>query len=196
MMKKSHLVGALSAVAFSFVSMSSQAALVSQLLGLDIGGTRYDVTFHTNTGDTFLALWDADNDGVWGGGASVFTAAPLFWGDSTGALAAANAIAGALGSSDSTVGAFNDNFMVAYGTGTAPPYGTAITTGSDAISVYRDSNGNLTPDNVDTVAYWEYSDLSAQSPYASFQVSEVPVPAAAWLFGSALIGLAGIKRKK
>ena len=26
--------------------------------------------------------------------------------------------------------------------------------------------------------------------------SEVPVPAAAWLFGSALIGLAGIKRKK
>lgn len=27
-------------------------------------------------------------------------------------------------------------------------------------------------------------------------VSEVPVPAAAWLFGSALIGLAGIKRKK
>ena len=28
------------------------------------------------------------------------------------------------------------------------------------------------------------------------QVSEVPVPAAAWLFGSALVGLAGIKRKK
>jgi hypothetical protein len=27
-------------------------------------------------------------------------------------------------------------------------------------------------------------------------VSAVPVPAAAWLFGSALIGLAGIKRKK
>ena len=29
-----------------------------------------------------------------------------------------------------------------------------------------------------------------------FSVSEVPVPAAAWLFGSALLGLAGIKRKK
>lgn len=28
------------------------------------------------------------------------------------------------------------------------------------------------------------------------QVSEVPVPAAAWLFGSALIGLVGLKRKK
>ncbi|ARN75733.1 VPLPA-CTERM sorting domain-containing protein [Oceanicoccus sagamiensis] len=30
----------------------------------------------------------------------------------------------------------------------------------------------------------------------SVTVSSVPVPAAAWLFGSALIGLAGIKRKK
>ena len=30
----------------------------------------------------------------------------------------------------------------------------------------------------------------------SGDVSPVPVPAAAWLFGSALIGLAGIKRKK
>jgi hypothetical protein len=30
----------------------------------------------------------------------------------------------------------------------------------------------------------------------TFTTSEVPVPAAAWLFGSALIGLAGIKRKK
>lgn len=29
-----------------------------------------------------------------------------------------------------------------------------------------------------------------------FSTSEVPIPAAAWLFGSALIGLAGIKRKK
>ena len=31
---------------------------------------------------------------------------------------------------------------------------------------------------------------------ALYRTSNVPVPAAAWLFGSALIGLAGIKRKK
>ncbi|KKM03760.1 hypothetical protein LCGC14_1771180 [marine sediment metagenome] len=30
----------------------------------------------------------------------------------------------------------------------------------------------------------------------NIQVSNVPIPAATWLFGSALIGLAGIKRKK
>ncbi|ARN73312.1 VPLPA-CTERM sorting domain-containing protein [Oceanicoccus sagamiensis] len=29
-----------------------------------------------------------------------------------------------------------------------------------------------------------------------FRVSEIPIPAAAWLFGSALIGLVGIKRRK
>jgi hypothetical protein len=32
--------------------------------------------------------------------------------------------------------------------------------------------------------------------FAKFSISEVPVPAAAWLFGSALLGLAGIGRKR
>jgi hypothetical protein len=32
--------------------------------------------------------------------------------------------------------------------------------------------------------------------FSSGSIKPVPVPAAAWLFGSALIGLAGIKRKK
>lgn len=31
---------------------------------------------------------------------------------------------------------------------------------------------------------------------AHFEVTPIPVPAAAWLFGSALVGLAGIKRKR
>jgi uncharacterized membrane protein YdfJ with MMPL/SSD domain len=31
---------------------------------------------------------------------------------------------------------------------------------------------------------------------AAFEVTAVPVPAAAWLFGSGLLGLAGIARKK
>jgi hypothetical protein len=44
--------------------------------------------------------------------------------------------------------------------------------------------------SIDGGASWD------QSIGSSHMVSEVPVPAAAWLFGSALIGLAGIKRKK
>lgn len=34
------------------------------------------------------------------------------------------------------------------------------------------------------------------SGYNTFELTEVPVPAAAWLFGSALLGLAGVGRRK
>lgn len=45
---------------------------------------------------------------------------------------------------------------------------------------------------------WGQTPLEAdsQNRVAFSQVSAVPLPAAAWLFGSALIGLAGFKRKK
>ncbi len=56
--------------------------------------------------------------------------------------------------------------------------------------------------DVDLYSY--YADTSADaSAYYDFSLSitegtpsEVPVPAAAWLFGSALMGLVGCKRKK
>ncbi|WP_101760095.1 VPLPA-CTERM sorting domain-containing protein [Oceanicoccus sp. KOV_DT_Chl] len=41
----------------------------------------------------------------------------------------------------------------------------------------------------DQTTYY-YNDIT------TYSLSDVPVPAAAWLFGSALVGLAGIKRKK
>lgn len=40
------------------------------------------------------------------------------------------------------------------------------------------------------------TDVAAQGNIQIAHVNAVPVPAAAWLFGSALIGLVGIKRKK
>lgn len=187
-MKKSQFLGAVCATALVVLANNTHATQVSQLLGVDIGGTLYDVTFHTTTGDTFNGLWDADDDGVFGGGGSVFSKAPTFWGDITGASAAATAIASLLGTSDSTVGAFNDNFLI--------PYALAITSGADIISSYTDDNGNLTPDILVPKSYWDYQDLSHQAPYASFEVSAVPVPAAVWLFGSGLLGLAGIARRK
>ena len=69
---------------------------------------------------------------------------------------------------------------------------------------YGDMSGNI---NVVTAMYdgstdWINNGSGAESAsdefiYAEFtQTSAVPIPAAAWLFGSALIGLAGIKRKK
>ncbi len=44
--------------------------------------------------------------------------------------------------------------------------------------------------------YIENSDTGDKEQLMSGTISAVPLPAAAWLFGAALIGLAGIKRKK
>jgi hypothetical protein len=44
--------------------------------------------------------------------------------------------------------------------------------------------------------YGETCEESCNSNEATLYVSTVPVPAAAWLFGSALFGLVGIKRKR
>lgn len=47
-----------------------------------------------------------------------------------------------------------------------------------------------------TYTFW-FQETAAEVDYSlNFQVSQVPVPAAAWLFGSALVGLAGVKRKQ
>ena len=57
-------------------------------------------------------------------------------------------------------------------------------------------------DGIDTISYVTPDDLPRPAldpfllyPVATIQLAPVPVPAAAWLFGSALVGLAGIKRR-
>ena len=51
-------------------------------------------------------------------------------------------------------------------------------------------------DSVD-FTLWDFADHSISLNLdGSFAVSQVPVPAAAWLFGSALLGLVGLKRRK
>ena len=50
--------------------------------------------------------------------------------------------------------------------------------------------------------WWNFGNCiaSGDAPYAevdyTYEVSSVPVPAAVWLFGSALLGLAGVARRK
>ena len=184
-MKKSHLLGALCAFALVILANTAQAALVTQILGLDIGGTFYDVTFHTGSGDTFNALWDADGNGVFD------SAAPTFWGDPTGAQAAATAIIAALGTSDTTVGGIpgSDSFYVPYGT-----VGPSLSSFPDSINVYTDTVTNAGIDSLATLVTSDNYDPTQFYPYATFAVV-VPVPAAVWLFGSGLLGLVGIARK-
>jgi hypothetical protein len=192
-MKKSHLLGALCVFTLAPLVQTAHAALVNQLLGLNIDGTLYNVTFHTGSGDSFNALWDANNDGAFGGGGSVFSSAPTFWGDQTGAQAAAAAIIAALGTTDTTVAGSpgSDSFYVPFGT-VGPP----LSSFTDSINVYTDTNTN-TPtfsDSLSNVVTSDIFDPTQFYPYASFEV--VPVPAALWLFGSGLLGLIRVARRK
>jgi hypothetical protein len=69
------------------------------------------------------------------------------------------------------------------------------------------NNSNVVVDFADGVmalcGWWNYGNCIADegdAPYAqvdyTYEVSSVPVPAAVWLFGSALLGLAGVARRK
>jgi hypothetical protein len=69
------------------------------------------------------------------------------------------------------------------------------------------NNSNVVVNFADGVlalcGWWNYSNCIENiddAPYAqvdyTYEVSSVPVPAAVWLFGSALLGLAGVARRK
>ncbi|MEN8107819.1 MAG: hypothetical protein ABFS22_07420 [Pseudomonadota bacterium] len=190
-MEKSHLLGAVCAFTLFLLANSAYAAVINPILGLDIGGTLYDVTFHDAEGDSFNALWDADDDGVFGGGASVFSAAPTFWGDAVGASLAAQAIIARLGVTDES--AFGgDGFIVPY-----EAFGGPFAPGFQQISAYADLNSLPGVDTVVVTVIADSADPTVEGfPYASFQRVVVPVPAAVWLFASGLLGLIGISRKK
>ena len=173
------------------LSASVHAAVVNPILGLNIGGTLYNVTFHDSAGASFNALWDADDDGVFGGGSSLFNTAPTFWGDATGAQAATSAIITALGISDASTGS-SDSFFIPYQTRSA---GGQITASVDTIDVYFDIFDSLMDDLSATTAVDDFVSSNYDvRPYTSFTV--VPVPAAVWLFGTGLIGLIGVARRK
>lgn len=88
--------------------------------------------------------------------------------------------------------------------------GTIASDGSIELSGYFTDD----PSDIALVNYWanlsvsgteilngifSYSTKDAYADYASWsavQVSAVPLPAAAWVFGAALIGLAGISRRR
>lgn len=183
----SRLSGAVCALTLAVLANPSHAATVNPIIGLDIGGTLYDVTFHDTAGDSFNRLWDADGDGVFGGGSSLFNTAPTFWGDWRAAETAAFAIVGFLGDNDQST-ALGDAFYVPY------EYvwdGIVGVFGDEALSVGED--------------FVDYNDLSVNSDqsltgrvFVSFapSVAPVPVPSAVWLFGSGLLALVGTTSRK
>jgi hypothetical protein len=73
------------------------------------------------------------------------------------------------------------------------------TVGTDVYFIYTHSGATGADNLLGASTFNRATDLSTQTPYtyAVWSVaSPVPVPAAAWLFGSALLGLGAIKRKR
>ena len=181
-MNKSRLLGAVCALTIAAYASSANAVLVTEILGLDINGTSYDVTFYSGAGDTFNALWDSNGDEIFGNDSSVFNAAPTFWGDEAGATSATLAIMAALGTVDTTNGPY-DSFSV--------PFGRAST------SILRCIDAHISPttDAYNCTGTTDAASIGGATGYVSF-TSAVPVPAAVWLFGSGLLGLIGLARRK
>ncbi len=174
---------------------SANAALVTQLLSVEIGGTDYDVTFHA--GYTFADLWDGDGDNTLGeDDGSIFKEKPLFWGDSGGAKLAAQAIILRLGDADTTFEATTgtDLFLV--------PYEYYSSGQPELVRNTTDQFGAPTEDSVYLGYVYFRIPPDARHvpmPFASFApaaLSAVPVPAAVWLFGTALVGLIGFGKRK
>lgn len=165
---------------------------VTMIEELDINGMSFDVSFHE--GVSFNSLFDPDENGT-------LDTTPYFWGDMAGASAATTAVIAALGGDKRTTALHNpggyltsaDVFFVpvaendvrtttidAYGEGDWQTFSdyTYFLTGNQSISKSIGING-----------------FGSRYVYATFETSVVPVPAAAWLFASALFGLGLIKRR-
>jgi hypothetical protein len=105
------------------------------------------------------------------------------------------AVAQALGTTDTTTPKPSDSFAIPFQVAGGS---TALTRAIDNINSQIDSYwSDLSKDERGQVYILEsLTDYVPYYPYASFAVSEVPVPAAVLLFASGLLGLIGISRRK
>jgi len=180
--------------ALLFLAVISQvsAAIVTSISHLQIGSSYYDVTIHSDLG-SFNVIWDIDGDGIFGeNDGSLINRAPMFWGDYAGAQAAAQAVTNALGSDDT---------WNSYGyDGTFTPYQHLGTAGDFYVTVWADVLYLPSEDQLNGEGSVPANDVLGGSrayAYVSYErVGTVPLPAAVWLFLSALTGLGLISKRK
>jgi hypothetical protein len=148
---------------------------VTSITGLNVNGTLYNATFHL--GVPFEDIWNWEL-GPW-----------EFGGNREGAEAAGNAIATALGSSERTH-ELGDSFHI--------PISTGISAAFSDLEGVQDLNNELDVDLIGeggyTVLHRDQPGWYPEQPLVSFAV--VPIPPAVWLFGSGLLGVVGIARRK
>ena len=176
-MKKSVLAVALSAGIWLLAIAPSHGATITYdsivtdyvnytapvlITGLEFEGEFWDVAIDWNTSYS-----------------NTYTVAPMFLGDSQGALDATNAIRQAL---------LNDT----------PPFAGTGISASHLITPYSTSRGyGIWGDDMHVgLVSFGATAIYDRSGFSTWRASAVPVPAAAWLFSSGLIGLIGVARRK
>jgi hypothetical protein len=207
-MSKSHIIGALSAVVFSFISMLSHASLTG-ILPATAGGTDWqafyddqlDISWTANANINGLDTWG--NQDAWVAGLDIngVTGWRLPNMDVNGDNTAVKCSSDQAACKDNEYG-----HLYFYGAGTV--FGSGITasspgpfsnvlsnawywasnrSGVGAKDLFIFTSGTNGGDTAGSWAAWAVHDGN---------VSTVPVPAAVWLFGSGLLGLIGVARRK
>ena len=210
-MKQSHLLGALGACAITFCSMSAHAALIG-VLPATLGGTDYqayyddqlDISWTANANINGINNWD--NQVAWA--ASLDIDGVTGWHLPSMDVNGDGVIVNCSSTLTSQAACKDNEYGHLFNYGAGIVFGSGITTSSP---------GPFS--NIQFDKYWSGTESGPASAWrlgfnggqqlASLKglngfawavrtgnVSTVPVPAAVWLFGSGLIGLIGVARRK
>ena len=203
-MNPSRLIGALCAAVFSVITLPTHAALISVLGGQAYYDDQLDITWTADANINGLNTWD--NQVAWAAGLDIdgVTGWRLPNMDVNGDDAIVNC-------SSASQAACKDNeygHLNFYGAGTVFGSGIASSPGpftNVQAFIYSSSNEYAPNPNYAHGFLFRYgganrwdpkdSDLFAWAVHSG-DVSAVPVPGAVWLFGSGLVGLVGLARRK
>lgn len=204
-MKRMYLV-CMTVFALALAAQSALSATVvydtnngpSGVDGIVVNGIVYNANF-VLTPSSFYAIWDPNKDGDYGD--STTGAAPAFLGNQAGAMDASAQIIAALGVTDSRTFSSpacggstctTDSIIV--------PFETYNDFGTMRTKMYFDRHAQPGVDvnKLSTVGLNGICPVCGWvSLYTTFdQIAAVPVPPAAWLFGSGLLGLFGMARRR
>lgn len=219
-MKRPHMIGVIGSLLLSVISVSVQAALIG-VLPVTTGGTDYQAYYDDQLDITWTANADINGFKLWS--EQVTWAAGLNIGGVTGwrlpdmdrnrdgtAVDCRSMIVSQTDCQDNEYG-----HLFVYGAGTVR--GSGITGASPGPFINIQAGGGFSAywtgtesvDNTDNTWHFFFEDGDQAGVNKSLNafngrawavhegnVSAVPVPAAVWLFGSGLLGLIGIARRK
>jgi len=165
---------------------SANAALITTIPNIVVGGIEYTATFHVSSGVN--DLFDADRDAIFGDSdGSLFNRAPTFFGDETGARDAASQIIIRLGTTDTT-SPNSDSFFIP----------TAFATVAGVFTGVADMTTDTTNDELTTGTLGGLSTIIT-FPRVTFErtgPTSIPVPSTLALAGLAMLVMGGMRRRK